>query len=222
MLSRVLEPEVMDSAEEAQDYNAMDHAEVNRRFVADLLEAAGGELRGDVLDLGTGTALIPIELCGACEDCRVVAVDLAAHMLYVARVNVELTGLSDRIRLDRIDAKGLPYEDGCFPVVISNSIVHHIPEPRTALAEAVRVAAPGGLLFLRDLMRPADDGEVARLVAQYAGGENDHARQMFADSLRAALTVNEVRGLVSALGFSPQSVEATSDRHWTWCARKAT
>jgi ubiquinone/menaquinone biosynthesis C-methylase UbiE len=222
MLSRVLEPEVMDSAEEAQDYNAMDHAEVNRRFVEDLVAAAGGEISGDVLDLGTGTALIPIELCRRCEECRVVAVDLAAHMLYVARVNIELAEQTDRIRLDRIDAKGLPYDDGCFPVVISNSIVHHIPEPRAALAEAVRVAAPGGLLFFRDLMRPADDGEVARLVALYAGGENDHARQMFADSLRAALTVNEVRGLVGALGFPPETVTATSDRHWTWSARKAT
>ena len=32
MLSRVLEPEVMDSPEEASDYDAMDHAEVNRLF----------------------------------------------------------------------------------------------------------------------------------------------------------------------------------------------
>ena len=39
MLPRVLEPEVMDSPEEARDYDAMDHAEVNRRFVADFLTA---------------------------------------------------------------------------------------------------------------------------------------------------------------------------------------
>jgi hypothetical protein len=37
MLPRVLEPEVMDSAEEAKDYDSMDHAQVNRAFVADLL-----------------------------------------------------------------------------------------------------------------------------------------------------------------------------------------
>ena len=38
-LDRILEPEVMDSAEEARDYDAMDHSEVNRRFVDDLLAA---------------------------------------------------------------------------------------------------------------------------------------------------------------------------------------
>ena len=37
MLPRVLEPEVMYTEEEARDYDRMDHAEVNARFVADLL-----------------------------------------------------------------------------------------------------------------------------------------------------------------------------------------
>src|SRR5260221_76162 len=38
-LLRVLEPEIMDSATEAADYDAMDHADVNRRCVDDLLAA---------------------------------------------------------------------------------------------------------------------------------------------------------------------------------------
>ena len=41
MLQGVLEPEVMDTAEEARDYDSMDHSEVNRRFVADFLEQLG-------------------------------------------------------------------------------------------------------------------------------------------------------------------------------------
>ncbi len=39
MLSRVLEPEVMDTPEQASAYDAMDHSEVNRRFVDDVLAA---------------------------------------------------------------------------------------------------------------------------------------------------------------------------------------
>src|SRR5262245_28528158 len=54
MLPRVLEPEVMDTEAEARDYDAMDHATVNRAFVADLLALWDG--RGTALDLGTGTA----------------------------------------------------------------------------------------------------------------------------------------------------------------------
>ena len=39
MLPRTLEPEVMDTPDDARDYDAMDHAEVNRLFVDHLLEA---------------------------------------------------------------------------------------------------------------------------------------------------------------------------------------
>ena len=39
MLTRILEPEVMDTAAEARDYNQMDHGDVNRLFVDDFLVA---------------------------------------------------------------------------------------------------------------------------------------------------------------------------------------
>ena len=37
----------------------------------------------------------------------------------------------------------------------------------------------------------------------------------------AALTVEEMRGLVGQFGQPPETVRATSDRHWTWVARKS-
>ncbi len=218
-LQRVLEPEVMDTHEEAVDYNAMDHSTVNRVFVDDLLKVEG--FRGDVLDLGTGTALIPIELCERFEDCRVMAVDMAAHMLDLAKCNLEMASLTERIELAQVDAKGLDYDDDAFDAVISNSIIHHIPEPKNCLSEAVRVTKPGGVLFFRDLMRPESDKVVKDLVETYAGEENDHSKKMFDDSLRAALSLEEIQALVVDLGFTADSVTATSDRHWTWIGRKA-
>ena len=218
-LERVLEPEVMDSIEEALTYDAMDHAEVNRQFVSDLVEA--GFVSGDILDLGTGTALIPVELCQQMSDIRVMAADLSDSMLTVARNNIGLANFTERIQLDRVDAKSLPYAANMFDCVISNSIIHHLPEPLTALREAVRVTRGGGTLFFRDLLRPANDSVVAQLVDTYTAGESDHARQMFADSLRAALTLDEVQRMVVAVGFEAESVHATSDRHWTWVGRKA-
>ncbi len=228
MIARVLEPEVMDSAREAAEYDAMDHAAVNRVFVDDLLVTVrdgaarreprppGTVLNGAVLDLGTGTALIPIELCLRDEfDGRVVGVDLAEEMLTLARRNVAAAGLSERVRVEVVDAKSLPYEDGNFDVVMSNSIVHHIPEPADVLREMVRVVKPGGVLFVRDLLRPETETEVERLVATYAGSEATHSQQLFRQSLQAALTVAEMRDLVAAISLSPGAVQQTSDRHWT-------
>src|SRR5687768_16272406 len=162
MLLRILEPEVMDSLEEAVDYDTMDHSAVNRVFVDDLLTVCPAP--GDVLDLGTGTALIPIELCRREENCRVMAADAAVSMLQLARNNVETAGLIGRIQASQIDAKQLPYSDGIFDTVMSNSIVHHIPEPLSVLAEAVRVTRSGGLLFFRDLLRPMDQASLDQLV----------------------------------------------------------
>lgn len=240
-LPRILEPEVMDTEQEAIDYDTMDHRAVNELFVTDLLAAlascefrvSGFESGCDestpnpkletrnlaVLDLGTGTAQIPIELCRRMKECRVMALDAAAHMLELARYNVEAAGLIERIQLVKADAKRLGFDDGTFDVVMSNSIVHHIPEPLATLREAVRVTKTGGLLFFRDLLRPDSKERLNELVETYAAGESAHARQMFSDSLHAALTLEEVRGLVASLGFAPATVQQTSDRHWTWSAR---
>jgi ubiquinone/menaquinone biosynthesis C-methylase UbiE len=219
MLQRILETEAMDSAAEADDYDAMDHVAANAAFVADLLRVWDRTFL-PVLDVGTGPAQIPLALCRRCPEMELTAVDLAEHMLRVARANVVRAGLLSRIRLERADAKRLPHADGTFRAVISNSIAHHIPEPRAVLAEMVRVLAPGGLLFVRDLLRPDDEETLRRRVARYVAGGNDHQRQMFADSLHAALTVEEVRPLVAELGFDPAGVRQTSDRHWTWTGRR--
>jgi len=217
MLARVLEPEVMDTPEEARDYDAMDHAAVNRAFVADFLSAAPG-VSGPVLDVGTGTAQIPIELCRLAPAVSVVAIDLAGEMLRLAERNVAAAGLGDRILVERANARSLPYPNGRFPAVVSNSIIHHIPDPIDCLAEMVRVCQPDGTLFVRDLLRPDTDADLSRIVDIYAAGANDHQRALFANSLRAALTLAEVRDMVGHYGFAPECVRQTSDRHWTFAA----
>lgn len=216
MLPRVLEPEVMDTEEEARDYDAMDHSVVNHLFVRDFL--AEGPLFGPVLDLGTGTAQIPIELCRQEPRAMVVAVDLAEEMLKLARRNVDRAGFAARIQLERGDGKRLPYADSQFFAVMSNSIVHHIPEPMSALEEALRITRRGGRLFFRDLLRPESDAEVQRLVDTYAQGANDHQRSLFDASLRAALTLDEVRAIVDQLGLCKNCVVPSSDRHWTFAS----
>jgi ubiquinone/menaquinone biosynthesis C-methylase UbiE len=225
MLPRILEPEVMDTLTEAVDYDSMDHAEVNRLFAEDFLAMPTERLPGRavcrLLDVGTGTAQIPIEICRRRNDLRMTAVDLAAHMLQIAQRNVITAVLTTQIRLEQVDAKRLPYADAEFDAVISNSIVHHIPEPRTVFREMVRVLRSGGSLFVRDLLRPPDRETLEQLVARYAAEANDHQRQMFHDSLHAALSLDEVRDLVQDAGLQGEWARQTSDRHWTVAGRRA-
>ena len=220
MLPRTLEPEVMDTREEAVDYNSMDHAAVNRCFVDDLLAFLNSTAIGTAIDMGTGTGLIPMELFARpTVDGRCVAVDLSREMLKLGQDNIQSAGLQSRIEFLFADCKQLPVDDNAFDGCMSNSIIHHIPEPLDCLREMVRVTRPGGWLFVRDLMRPSTASTVDELVAQYAGEENEHSRRMFRESLHAALTVDEVRALLSAVDLPTSAVSATSDRHWTIAIR---
>jgi hypothetical protein len=54
----------------------------------------------------------------------------------------------------------------------------------------------------------------------YAADTTHYQRNLFAQSLRAALTIEEICALVAAFGFAPDTVQMTSDRHWTWIASK--
>lgn len=214
-IPRVLEPEVMDTAEEARDYDAMDHAEVNRWFVDDFLNSLAAVHSRRILDVGTGTALIPLELCRRHPTCHVTAVDLSWEMLKLAGANLSRFQVGERVGLIFADSKRLPVADGSFDAVLSNSIIHHIPDPIVAFAEMRRVVRPGGILFVRDLMRPPDGDTLDGLVRTYAGDESDHARAMFRDSLHAALTLEEVRNMLAELSLPSASARATSDRHWS-------
>ena len=89
-LVRVLEPEVMDTPEEAHEDDAMDHASVNAAFCDDLLALSPDLSR--TLDVGTETALISIEVCRRSAPARVVAVDLAASRLGRAKCGARGAG----------------------------------------------------------------------------------------------------------------------------------
>ena len=228
MLPRVLEPEIMDTAEDAADYDAMDHGAVNEAFCRDLLAARPAV--ACVLDAGTGTGLIAVELCRRAPAANIVAIDLANEMLALAKKNVQAAGYADRIEVARRDAKHTGFDDGDFSAVISNSLLHHLPEPGAFLTEAARLLAPGGLLFVRDLARPVDEAALSSLVDQYARvtatdatlrSRESRQRALFAASLRAALTRDEVSALLPDALRVGARVELTSDRHYTLVARKA-
>jgi ubiquinone/menaquinone biosynthesis C-methylase UbiE len=219
MLMRILEPEIMDSADDAREYDAMDHSAVNTQFVSDLLAVTENSSL-NVLDLGAGTAQIPIELARRADHVHITAVDAAPSMLTIARANIAAANVTNRVVPVLADAKQLPFTDNSFSIVVSNSILHHIADPQAVVAEAVRVTTRGGLLFHRDLARPSDEVELRHIVETYAGRATPYQRKLFSDSLRAALTLDEVREMVVRFGFAHDTVQSTSDRHWTWSATK--
>lgn len=211
MLQRVLEPEVMDTWAESTAYDAMDFVEINSDFARTAVALHPQAVR--VLDIGTGPARIPILLCQQHSGYQVWGVDLAQSMLVLGRRNVEEAGLLQRITLELADGKRLPYPNWDFDLVISNSVVHHLPQPIDLFREAARLVTPRGAVLIRDLIRPATVAEIDRIV-DAAGIFDATQRQLLWDSLHASLTIEEVEQLVQEVGLAGK-VYRSSDRHWT-------
>lgn len=209
MLERRLEPEVMDTHEEATEYDTMDHSEPNGAFVQRLVELGA---RGQLLDLGTGPGHIPLLICEWIAGIRVLGVDLSVEMLKIAEARRQRSPYRDRIAYRLGDVKKLPFEASTFDAVVSNTILHHLADPRPYLSEAWRVLRPGGVLLIRDLYRPADEDVLAELVRKHAGDCTPKQQQMFGDSLRAALRPEELEALAQELGIEAEIIIDT-DRH---------
>src|ERR687886_443051 len=212
-MQRVTEPEVMDSPQEAIEYDAMDFLDVNTAFAELALEL--GPPQGLVLDAGTGTARIPILMCQRRPQWQIIGIDLAQSMLDVGQKNLEQSGLQQQIKLELVDAKQLPYPDAHFDMVVSNSLVHHLPNPLPFLLELKRVLKPNGAILLRDLIRPDSQESLDAIVERVAADCNAHQTQLFRDSLHAAFTLEEVNELVQQAGLEGVKVYQSSDRHWT-------
>lgn len=212
MLQRVLEPEVMDTEEDALEYEAIPNDEVNEQFTNELLRLRPNPLKS--VDLGTGPGHIPILLAQKHRTVHVIGLDLSLNMLKLARRRLELTGVSDRVQFAAMDIKNTRLDSKGYDLVFSNSIVHHIPEPLSVFNEAKRLSKRGGLIFFKDLLRPENLEEVDGLVDKHAADDTPYQRELFRNSLRAALTVREVRQIADEAGLRSAEVRQTSDRHW--------
>jgi ubiquinone/menaquinone biosynthesis C-methylase UbiE len=212
-MDRVLEPEVMDTWLEATAYDAMNFAIVNTVFATDAVALDPHAIK--ILDVGTGTARIPILMCQSQPQYLITGVDLAQSMLIIGQRNVAEAGLTQRIRLERVDSKRMPYPDLEFDMLISNSLVHHLPDPLSFFAEIKRLVRPGGALLIRDLIRPESDRIVNELVAKIGGDYDPHQQQLFHDSLKAALTLAEVQSLIDRVGLLQVKLTQSSELHWT-------
>ncbi len=227
-LARIPEPELMDSATEADDYDRMNFAEVHGRFVQDAHTFLGSPRA--LLDVGTGTGSIPLTYAHRHVPERFVALDAAPAMLARAELNRRAQPAGERLVFVLGNATALPFLPAAFDGVFSNSLVHHLPDPVPFFAEVVRVLASGGRAFVRDLARPATQAILAAQTDAYAAvpaeavGEDrarfERQRALFHASLHAAFTVDEVVAMAAEAGLLGACVELTSDRHWTLTWKK--
>ena len=71
--------------------------------------------------------------------------------------------------------------------------------------------------------RPGSTGRrsaARQLVATYASDATPYQRKLFGESLLPRSRSTKCRNLVAGFDFSAETVQMTSDRHWTWSVRR--
>lgn len=212
-MERVLEPELMNDVEQATIYARADFSRENQWFVDCFTKLYPDCTEGAVVDLGCGPGDIPIRMAKAISGISVIGVDGSQPMIDLAREAVAEAALATRIQLmcQRFQGLRLPTP---ADALISNSLVHHVPNPLQFWFAVKQLTKPGGAVLVMDLLRPESSEDAQAIVDRYAADEPDQLRTDFYNSLLSAFTEDEVAAQLAELNLSRLLIDVPDDRHW--------
>ena len=102
-----------------------------------------------VLDVGCGAGVTPVFMAKKL-GCRVAGVDILEGMVQKSQERAEREGMADLVEFRVADAQDLPFEDGTFDAVITESVTAFPEDKQKAVREYARVTKPGGYVGLNE------------------------------------------------------------------------
>jgi len=102
---------------------------------------------GTILDLGSGTGYLSIEIAKRSPGLQVYGIDLSRQMVKIARRHAK--GI-DNARFVFGNAAKLPFKDNSIDLVVSTGASHHWKTPRLVFDECYRVLKPGKEAWIYD------------------------------------------------------------------------
>jgi ubiquinone/menaquinone biosynthesis C-methylase UbiE len=117
-------------------------AELVQQWVSELALPLGAR----ALDIGAGTAYVSAAL--ARSGVQVVAVDRASGMVRTARRRATDPQTRGRLAIAQADARGLPFRDAQFDLVLALGVIMWLAEPVTAVREMRRVVRHDGHVLI--------------------------------------------------------------------------
>ena len=112
-------------------------------YADDLARRVAAAAPARLLETACGTGVLTRRLRAALPAAMMVASDLSEAMIAHARQSL---GESANVTFGQADGGALPYPDAAFDAVVCQFGVMFFPDKAQAMAEALRVLAPGGLL----------------------------------------------------------------------------
>jgi ubiquinone/menaquinone biosynthesis C-methylase UbiE len=141
-----------------------------------------------LIDLGSGTGRMLALLAPAADSA--IGLDLSQQMLNIARGHVAEAGLTN-VELRHGDIFDTRLPDGHADLVVVHQVLHYLSDPAAAVAEAARLAAPGGRLLIVDF---------APHRLEFLREQHQHRRLGFSDE--------EMRRWLMQAGLEPAPLRA--------------
>lgn len=146
-------------------------------------------------DLGCGTGALLSALAQSVG--HVIGVDASDEMLAAARART--AGL-DNVELRRGSLEALPIDEATLDAATMMLVLHHVPAPAAAIAEAARVLKPGGRLLLVD-MSPHEREEYRRQMGHvWLGFSDDQISRWLQQAGLSRITVRALPPTTEAKG----------------------
>jgi ArsR family transcriptional regulator len=128
-------------------------------------------------DLGCGTGQISAALAPFVE--RVIAVDASAAMLAGARSRL---AAYPNVEMRQGDLESLPLDDQELDLATMMLVLHHLPEPRTALVELARVLRAGGRVIVVDMLPHEHESYRSRMGDVWLGFSETQVTRMLSEA----------------------------------------
>ena len=156
---------------------------------------------GRVLDIGTGSGRLAIELAKAKgNNFEITGLDVSANMLQKAGENAQKSGVGDKIKFVPGNADSLPFPDGYFDLVISYASLHHWFRPALVFKEAQRVAKKGGAVIIRDNRRIYGNPFWEAFIRIISLFMNRRHRENWPKAILASYTIPEIKTIIEESG----------------------
>ncbi len=224
-MKRVLEPEFMDDPIQVKAYSDADFTSSDNLFVQDLKKHLDSLKKpitkaSVILDLGCGPGNITEKVSQQWPEAIVIGIDGSKAMIDEAmRRKLQLPSNSSLKNLHycctdiaSFAQKVMPFSFG-FDVIISNSLMHHLPEINILWEAIPKLALPGALHFHRDLRRPISRAQSVNLQKKYLPKAPSVLVNDYLASLNASFSVIEIKNQLISLGVDFLHVYEKGDRY---------
>lgn len=130
------------------------------RALQQMIQAVNWRGSEQVLDVGCGNGIVLLAAAKHLTTGQATGIDIwvegsGEQSAENLRRNAALEGVADRVDLQEVDARQMPFADASFDVVFASLSLHHVGDSadrQRAAREMLRVLKPGGTILIYDIL----------------------------------------------------------------------